>query len=496
MSILFSPLDKTSSSKINLRDQLCARISYYITQGLLEPGMRLPSCRKASLQLGISRNTVVSAYQNLIYDGMVESRERSGYFVHQTARANPYPQPQSSAKPGSIKYLSLFERLSPSARPSIYDTVLRPTDWASQPYPFVCNQMDAARFPLADWRKCSFQVLNRSQTAAVTSDYLYGDCEELVAQIRNRLLPRRGIYANEDEILITAGAQQAIYITAMLFGGPDRKIACEDPCYPDARNIFHLFFGGIEAIELDNQGLICDERLSGCNLVYVTPNHQYPTAVRMSKARRAELHAQAERHNLIIIEDDYDCETDFDPLNEPALKSHAQSDHVIYIGTLSKSLSPGLRLGYVVGTPDFIREARAMRGMMIRHPPPIMQLTSAQFIRLGHHDALISRLQGIYERRWYTANAALHEHFPDADITSGWGGTNFLVTLPDTVDLTGFTERALQSGVVIDHIKPCYMRPEESHNKFRLGVSAIGTKKITAGIAKLRAIYDDFIVQP
>lgn len=494
MNILFSPLDKGASAQINLSDQLCERISYYITQGLLEPGVRLPSCRKAAKQLGISRNTVVSAYQNLIYDGMVEARERSGYFVDKSVRANPFSQvriPDAQKKDAPAR---LFDRLSPSFTPSVYHTILRPTDWAEYPYPFVCNQMDAARFPLADWRKCSYQVLNSNQISAVTSDYLYGDCKELTAQIRNRLLPRRGVYAREDEILITAGAQQAIYLTAMIFGGAEREIAFEDPCYPDARNIFDLFFGNMQPINLDDQGLVCDERLAGCDLVYVTPNHQYPTAVSMSKSRRVELQDHAERHNLIIIEDDYDCETNFDPLSEPALKSNTRSDHVIYIGTLSKSLNPGLRLGYMVGSPDFINEARAMRGMMIRHPPPLMQLTSAQFIRLGHHDALISRLQGIYERRWYTATAALKEFFPDADITSGWGGSNFMVTAPQGVNLNnGFAERALENGVVIDYVKPCFMNPEESHNKFRIGVSAIGIKKIAAGIEILRNIYDQTV---
>jgi len=493
VSILFSPLNKALTSQINLRDQLCERISHYITKGLLEPNMRLPSCRKLSRQLGISRNTVVSAYQNLIYDGLVEARERSGYFVHKSVRPSGFSQEQGTALTDDKSSAGLFDRLSPSQTPSDFDIILRPNDWLKHPYPFVCNQMDVDRFPLADWRKCSQQVLNSSKIAAVTSDYLYGDCEELVTQIRNRLLPRRGIYAGEDEILITAGAQQAIFLSAMIMGGPSRTIGIEDPCYPDARNIFNLLLGTVLPIEVDQEGLVCDDRLKKCDLVYVTPNHQYPSAVRMSNARRNKLHDYALRNNLIIIEDDYDSETDFDPLRAPALKAKASSDHVIYVGSLSKSLGPGLRLGYMVASPDFIREARALRGMMIRHTPPAMQLTAAQFIRLGHHDAFISRLQGVHERRWYAADAALKKYFPEAKITNGWGGTNFMLTFSPKTNLTGLVEGALEKGIVIDHIKPCYVHPQESYNKMRIGVSAIGIKKISTGIEQLRAIYDSSI---
>ena len=456
--------------------------------------MRLPSCRKLSKHLGISRNTVVSAYQNLIYDGLVEARERSGYFVHKSARPNLFPQGQASTnKDEGGASAGLFDYLSPSTKASAFDIILRPDDWIKYPYPFVCNQMDVARFPLADWRKCSHQVLNSNKIAAVTSDYLYGDCEELVTQIRNRLLPRRGIYVGEDEILITAGAQQAIFLSAMIMGGPSRTIGIEDPCYPDARNIFKLLVGNVVPIGLDTEGLICDDRLKKCDLVYVTPNHQYPSAVRMSKSRRQKLHDYAAHNNLIIIEDDYDSETDFDPLREPALKSKANSDYVIYVGSLSKSLGPGLRLGYMVASPDLIREARALRGMMIRHTPPVVQLTAAQFIRLGHHDAYVAKLQGIHERRWYCAEAAVNKYFPEAKVTRGWGGTNFMLTFPQHHNLEGLTERALENGIVIDHIKPCFSRPQDSHNKIRLGFSAIGIKKISTGIEQLGDIYNSFI---
>lgn len=487
MSILFSPVDKASS--VDLRDQVCEKISLRISQGLLKPGLRLPSCRKAAAQLGVSRNTVVSAYHALIYDGLVEARERSGYFVHRGVRSAPFARANEPA----CAPQRLFDRLSPTVTPSGYNIISRPGDWSQYPYPFVCNQMDAARFPLADWRKCNYQVLNRGQTAAVTGDHQYSDCAELVTQIRTRLLPRRGIVAGPDEILLTAGAQQAIYVLSQLLGGPGRRIAVEDPCYAEARNIFNLFFGDVRPINLDGEGLVCDQRLADCDLVYVTPNHQYPTSLRMSGARRKQLLDHAKRHNVVIVEDDYDCETDFDPLIKPALKASASDNLVIYIGSLSKSLSPGLRLGYMVAPADFIREARALRGMMIRHLPPQVQLTTARFIRLGHHDAFISRLQGVYERRWHAANTALRRLFPDVQITSGWGGTNFMITAPKPVNLTDLAPAALAAGVVIDPIQVCFETPGEGTNIFRLGVSAIGEKKITKGLERLRGVYDRFV---
>lgn len=489
MDSLFSPLKK--EPQLTLQDQLCERISLQISKGLITPGQRLPSCRKLANRLGISRNTVVSAYQVLVYDSIVEAREKSGYFVHKHARAlSTAPTEHTSKK---IKNKNLFNHLRPNISPDDFNIIKRPHDWVKYPYPFVCNQIDAKRFPLANWRKCSADILSQSKSAQVISDYSYNDCDELLTEIRTRLLPSRGIIADKDEILLTAGTQQAIFLTAMLFGNSNRKIAIENPCYPDAKNIFNLFFNNVEHIKLDGEGMLCNDQLSQCDIAYVTPGHQYPTSIRMSPNRRKDLLASAQRNNIVIIEDDYDSKIDFSSVPTTALKADDTDNNVIYIGSLSKDLSPGIRIGYMVAPPDFIHEAKNLRGMMIRHLPPFLQLTAAHFIRLGHHDALINKLKRIYERRWSTAHHALHKNFPECEIISGEGGTNFIIITPYKYDFVPLAEQALKKGIVIDSLTRCFPDETDSYGMFRLGVSAIGIKQISKGIQLLRNVYDDFI---
>lgn len=489
MGILFSALDK--NSQFSLSDQLCEKISYQISAGILKPNQRLPSCRKIAQQLEISRNTVVSAYQTLIYDGIVESRERSGYFVNSEARAHC-----ATKKPlhKSIKNnKNLFDFMPFNKSFTKYKTIVRQKNWANYAYPFVCNQIDAKRFPLANWRKCSADILSQSKSVHVISDYSYDDCDELITEIQTRILPSRGIAASKDEILLTSGTQQAIYLTSMIFGNSQRSIAIEDPCYPDAKNIFDVFFDKINPVKLDDEGIICSPELAQSDLVYVTPNHQYPTSIRMSKQRRTELLTMARENKIVIIEDDYDAKTDFDPQIMTALKADDSENNIIYCGSLSKDLNPGLRIGYMVASADFILEAKMRRGLMIRHLPPLLQLTTAHFIKMGHQDAHLNMLQSIYKHRWNTAYLALKKYFPDSQIISGSGGTNFLIKTNLKLDFSILEEKALERGVVIDPLKLCYSDPKDSYGMFRLGVSAIGVRKITEGIKVLREVYEEVL---
>ena len=491
MTILISALDKTSS--IHLCDQLQEKITLQISQGILSPDTRLPSCRNLAKQMGISNNTVVSAYQRLIANGMVESRPRSGYFVHSKALSSSFSKASFLDTKPRLE-TKLFDTLKPNIHPSLSQTIQRPENWSEYPFPFVCNQMDTTRFPLTEWRTSCYQVLDNHHATEVNCDYRHSDCAELVKQIQTRILPHRGVTASLNEILITSGATQALYLISNLFGSSKTKIAVEDPCYPDARNVFEQFFDEVVPIGLDDEGLLIDDKLSTCQMVFITPNHQTPTSIRMSASRRRQLLDYAKRHQLIIIEDDYDGETDFDTKIEPAMRSKDGGDQVIYIGSLSKSHSPGLRVGYMVASSDFINEARALRGMMIRHLPPLIQIATAQFIRQGHHEAFISKLRRVYKKRSKVASKALKQLFPDMQISYGSGGTNFMITAPTHIDLTELEKYALNFGVVIENISPCFHQPSQGKNKFRIGVSAISSKKIVPGIKRLREAYDNFVL--
>ncbi|NRA87280.1 MAG: hypothetical protein HRU28_07775, partial [Rhizobiales bacterium] len=142
-----------------------------------------------------------------------------------------------------------------------------------------------------------------------------------------------------------------------------------------------------------------------------------------------------------------------------------------------------------------IKEAKKLRGLMLRHLPPFLQLTTAKFIRMGHHDAHINKLQNIYQKRWHTANEAIKKYFPDCRIISGKGSTNFLIQTHHQIDFSILEKPALAQGVVIDSLKYCYFDPKDSHGLFRLGVSAIGINKIEGGIKLLRSIYEQIIKQ-
>ncbi len=486
MEILLRPLDRTSP--VSLLDQLCEQVSLLIQGGVLTPSTRLPSCRRLARQLGVSCNTVVGAYNCLVNSGLLESRPRCGYFVHPRLENGLQPR----AARGSDRP-PLFDVLTPALRTSGCRTIQRPANWSRYPYPFVCNQTDMSRFSLTEWRKCCYQVLNRHHATLIGSDRIDQDCDELVEQIRTRLLPRRGIQASPDQILVTAGAQQAIFLTAMILGGADRCVAVEDPGYPDGRNIFQQFFGRVRPVAVDGEGLRCGESLEGCQLVYVTPNHQFPTSVRMSPDRRQALLAQARRQRMVIVEDDYDCETDFSSSIQPALAADPGDARVIYIGSLSKSHSPGIRIGYLVAAPDFVTEARALRGMMIRQPPPFMQLAVAQFIRVGHYDALIARLRQVYRRRCEIATQALSELFPDARVGGGPGSTNFTVGVDPGTDLGGLASQALGAGIVIESMEPCYSDTAAGRHQFRIGVSSIPARRIRPGLERLRVVYDEYL---
>jgi len=473
---------------VSIQSQIREMLVSAILDGQLPSNTPLPSSRKMSKSLGVSRNTVVLAYQGLVDDGYLISRERSGFYVDPEileGRAEHLEQRHTSLADG-INWSRRF-KLNPSENRNHK----KPLDWQSYKYPFISNQVDPELFPIAAWRECSRQAMGKRGMDAWTSDTSGSDDPQLLEQIRARLLPRRGIMAAENEVLITMGAQNALYLLSSLLVRPETTVAIEDPGYPDARNVFGLKTERIQPITVDDGGLPVDGRLDGCDYVYVTPSHQCPTTRTMPLARRKALLERANHQDFVIIEDDYEAETNYAGAPTPALKSLDRQGRVIYIGSLSKTLFPGLRLGYIVASAELIHELRALRLCVLRHTPNNNQRTLAYFLSLGHHDTLIHRLHRAYQARWKTMAEALDRYLPDATTVPIYGGSTFWVEGPAQLDGDLLANEALANGIVIEPGSIHFADPNGPKNFFRLGFSSVALERIAPGIKRLSELIAD-----
>ncbi|USZ51025.1 PLP-dependent aminotransferase family protein [Halomonas sp. DN3] len=475
----------------SLQCQLREQIAHAILEGHLPTGEALPSSRKLAKELGVARNTVMIAYEQLLDDGYLVARERSGYFVNPDILAGRVTPPADIAPPAASA-TSHSGTATPwdellTMRPSRQPTIVKPANWLDYDYPFLYGQIDPNLFPTQHWRECSRDSVSVPAIRRWSADHLSEDDPLLIEQIHQRLLPRRGVWARPEEILITVGAQQALWITAMLILGAGRRFAMENPGYVDMVNIARTFTDDIVAVDVDDQGLVIDQRLADCHLAYVTPSHQSPTGVTLPLQRRRDLLDSASANNYLVIEDDYESETNFVDNPTPALKSLDSDGRVIYVGSLSKTLAPGLRLGYMVAPPAFIAEARALRRLMLRHPATNNQRSVALFLDRGYHDALLRQIRQTYQRRWLLMRDALASHLPELRIRSTFGGSCFWLEAPADTDVSLLKRLAEEHSILIENGEVHFLAPAPRPT-LRLGFSAIDETRIERGIERLAAL--------
>jgi GntR family transcriptional regulator/MocR family aminotransferase len=482
------------SSMTTLQSQIRETLVSAVLSGQLAQGDPIPSTRAMAGRLKVSRNTVMLAYQSLAADGFLESRERSGFYVTEAATNSAASYAVDSLVPASNRSQMDWNALFHS-HPAKQLNLTKPTNWHDYPYPFVYGQSDPSLFPIAEWRECSRQALGRQWLEDWTADHFGADDPMLVEQIRKRILPRRGIQADPDNILITMGAQNALYLLAHLLISSKTKVAIEDPGYPDMRNIMSLNTDHVFPVDLDESGIMVNNQLAEADLVYVTPSHQFPTNRTMPIERRKELLDWANDNDRLIIEDDYEFETNYLGGPCPSLKSLDVSGRVLYVGSLSKSLVPGLRMGFMVAPRRVITEARALRRLMLRHPPGNNQRVVSLFLALGHYDTLVSRLHRHYAERWKVMSTALEKHLPGWSQSSSFGGTSFWLTGPADLDSNWLARLALEDGIVIETGAVCHHPDRRVNNTFRLGFSSIPLDRIEAGIERLAAVIKRMNIQ-
>ena len=457
------------------------RIRGMVTQGILagrfRVGQKMPSSRGLAAHLGISRITVTLAYADLVASDYLTSAGRSGYFVSQNApRAPEFPQagPQAEA----VDFAALT-----GARYSALARVDRPQDWERYPYPFIYGQADPTLFDHQNWRQCALRALGKRDFAALTSDYYERDDPLLIEEILRTILPRRGIAAREEEVLLTLGAQNALWIAATVLLSLGKRAVVENPGYPGWRGILATTGATVVPVDVDDGGLPGD--LPRADVVFTTASHQCPTNATMPVERRAALLAAAEREGFVIVEDDYEFEMSFLKPVAPALKSLDTQGRVIYAGSFSKSMFPGLRLGYLVGPASFIAEARGLRAMVLRHPPGHIQRTVAYFLVMGHYDALINRMRAAFKRRRQVMAEAIADHGLEVAGQAGVGGSSFWMRAAAGVDTEALALALRAEGVLIEPGRAFFDPSVVARNYYRLAYSSIPPQRIPEGIARI-----------
>jgi GntR family transcriptional regulator/MocR family aminotransferase len=473
------------SSPLNLQEQIRQKLVDGILSGALPPGHKLPSSRKLAQQLEVARNTVVVAYQQLVAEGYLVSRARSGIFVNEEMLETRVGYSSNTVPTSEAEKAAWKKR---TKRPIMAGPFVAQDlpNWTRYPYPFVDGKFDASLFPIAEWREASRLSLSVADVRNWSTGSGDADDAMLIDEIRSKILTRRGIQARSDEILITMGTQNSLYLISHLLADRSVTAGVEEPGNSEMRALLRQNSATVVPVPVDEEGIVVNEQLQSCNLVYVTPSHQIPTAVLMSPKRRAALLQAAAQHDFVLIEDDYECEINYLDKPQPALRSMDGSARVIYVASLSKVLAPGIRLGFIVADAQFIQRARALRRTVMNHPPRNNQRTAAFFLSLGHYDSLMLRLgRVLQERRMALRDALNWMRGVPMEISPEVGGTTYWVRTPENFDIDAFAHVAAQQGILVEPVRHYYADERNAENCFRMGITSLPVERIRPGVTRL-----------
>ncbi len=462
----------------NLQSGLRRAIVAAITAQRLQSRQQMPPSRLLAQQLGIARNTVTAVYEELATRGYLVSVERKGFFVAGDTRHEPKTEEDDHEEGHTLVW---SERLTTQI--SSLRHISKPIDWQSYTYPFIYGQVDPNLFPLAAWRSASRDALGRAAVNWWAADNANEDDPLLIEQIRRHVLPRRGIFARPDEVLITLGAQEGLYLLSRLLVRHGDQIGVENPGYTDARHIFSLSPGTLRDLPVDAQGVRAGPDFEGLSLAVLTPGCHCPTGVSLSPERRQWLLDWSASTDALIIEDDYEGEMAADD-SLTALKSADRGGRVIYLGTFSKVIAPGVRLGYMVGPAPLIAEARALRRLIHRSAPLNTQRLAAMFMVEGHYQGLVRQLRSEIQIRLAEARNQFTKVLPGLDAPSGDRGSALWARCPANIDLAALDEAARVRGVLFERGDPFFSEGQPAPF-MRLGLSAIAQDKIRPGLERL-----------
>jgi GntR family transcriptional regulator/MocR family aminotransferase len=471
------------SSMVPIHRQLYEKLRSGILAGRLRAGERLPSTRALAAELGVSRTTVVTAFESLLAEGYLEGKVGSGTYV-----ASSLPEellgvraaPVESRSPRSGRGLSRRGTLL-AATPT---TAVRDV---GTPRAFRPGVPALDEFPYGVWRRISGNVWRRPSGALLG----YGDPAgywPLRREISAHLGAARAVRCEPEQVIVVSGSQQALDLASRVLLDPGDAVWVEDPGYMGARGALSGSGARLVPVPVDEEGLVVAsgvEREPEARLACVTPSHQYPLGVTMSLARRLELLGWAGRSGAWVIEDDYDSEYRYTGRPLEALQGLDTEERVIYVGTFSKVLFPALRLGYLVVPPDLVDAFTAARELTDRHPPTAEQAVLAEFIAAGHLGRHLRRMRALYAARQEKLVEEISHRLPGLlDASPTKSGMHLVGWLPEGEDDKKASRRAAQQGVEAPPIS-LYTTHDNGRGGLMLGYAAVDEDQTRDGVSRL-----------
>jgi GntR family transcriptional regulator/MocR family aminotransferase len=463
-------VDLRSAGGGNLRERLEHGLRSAIQRRRLVAGTQLPPTRRLAAELGVSRSVVVEAYANLKADGYLEARQGASTRVRAEDREEPVLRPRDEP----LDDIATFFRRPRGAAPP-----------ATAPLRLLGGLPDPALFPRAQWLRHYRAALTELPDPELTypSTLGAGSLRDALAAYLGRV---RGVDATRERTIVCGGFTQALtLICRALRRSGARAVAVEDPCFGMHRRVIAMCDLEPVPIALDERGIdpaALDARDFAA--VLVAPAHAYPSGATLDARRRRELIAWARRSGALVIEDDYDAEFRYDRVPIGALQGLAP-DHVVYVGSASKSLSPSLRLGWIAAPADLVEPLEREKRFDDMGSALLEQLAFARLLAGGDFSRHLRRVRPLYRHRRDAALTALRELLPDARSEGAAGGLHLHVRLPDGVDERALAVAAYERGVMIEPGGWHWARPAQAPPSIVLGYGGQPEPALRRGIATI-----------
>ena len=442
------PIDLDRASEVTLQKQVYEHIRDLILSGRLRPEQPLPGSRRLAAAHRISRNTVSLAYDRLMDEGYLKVGKSRRTLVAQT----PPDRFLTVRATGAAREIASDETHTVTI-PELRSFDLSPGTPEKERINFFPGRPDKSCFPLQAWRRILLRVMDRPGFSATEYPDPIG-LPELRKAIARQIGATRGIETNADCVIVTGGIQDALNIATRLILKPGGRVVCEDPCYRGFSDLMCSLGIEIHPVPVDDDGIQTKELPdSRTDICYVTPSHQFPTGVTLTTARRRTLIEWASEVGAYVIEDDYDSDFRYDGPPLTALAGIARNERVLYCGTFSKSLGPGLRLGYLVVPLALAQKARKLKALYNHGNSVVEQMAMTEFLLTGQFERHVRRIRQLYKLRRDLLITGLRSSFENSKISGTLGGMHIMLRMgiggPSAESLC---HRLCAKGMLVDFV--------------------------------------------